>query len=278
MECQKCQAQIPAHVRLCVVCGVDVGCPNVRAAQDAEEVSALRERVRIQQEYAANRHLSEVLESFRLATSDARAVMCKPLGLVSHLVSSDNLMFATFYEDVAASARIPEDNDWDRSRQPADAMLFAYYFQHLGFALLSLDGSGADGYGGVCMTLRDVAIRDRATTFEENSILFVKRHSLHPGDPVPKGFRATWSARGDHAVAKLGHLVEEGMTFARFTELLRSGNSRDADFIEVNIYGPIHRRAIERAITSNPTNREDRLLWKSIQRKLLDVGATIGAN
>jgi hypothetical protein len=272
--CGDCGAAVPDAVRECVVCGADAGFPNVRAAARPAEVAALNERVTKQEEYAANKAYAATLMDFRHAADSAEAVLCAAVGRVSQLASSDNELFATFYEGVGGSARIPEQNEWDALRQSVDALLFPYFFQHLKFAALSLDGTGVAEYGGVCLQLRDAAIGRRATTFEENSVTFVKRHNLGPGKDVPRGYRATWDRRGAHAVAKLGHLIRTGMTTSDFATLLH-GDSRAGEFIEVHIYGPLHRRAIASAHAKRPGRRADRVLLDSIGRKLNEVGATL---
>lgn len=275
MTCPNCTADVPPHERNCVVCGTDVGPPNVRAAMDSEEAEAMAGRLAQQQEDARQTGRERILTEFHSLVSRSVAVMCAPIGKVSQLVSSDNELYVTFYSAVASGSRIPEQNEWDRLRQPVDSAFFPYYFSNLCFALLSLDGSGSKGYGAVCLTLREVAIAERATTFEENTIEFCKRHKLAIGQRIPAGYRAPWKLRGDHAVAKLGHRVTVGMTPHDFQNLLLSGDSRIDDFIEVHIFGRIHRRAIQSAKVTRPSTREDRILINSIVNKLGEVGATL---
>jgi len=111
---------------------------------------------------------------------------------VSELLSSDNTLFATFYQSVHGDARLPEDNEWDRIRQSVDSLLFPYYYDQLRYAALSVDGSGVTGYGEYCVVLKDAAITNRASVFEEDTVLFVKHHRIVAGDPLPPGFRAIW--------------------------------------------------------------------------------------
>jgi len=49
----------------------------------------------------------------------------------------------------------------------------------------------------------------------------------------------------------------------------------DDDFIEVHIWGPIHRTAIERVVGPKAKSREDRVLWNSLETKLSEVGAVL---
>ena len=97
----ECSAEVPAHVRNCVVCGTDAGCPNVRSS---------------------------------------KAVVSLPLSRVNELVSSDNSLYCTYYQGVDADSRLPESNEWDSVRQSVDALVFPYYFKEIRFGALTLDG------------------------------------------------------------------------------------------------------------------------------------------
>ena len=78
-------------------------------------------------------------------------------------------------------------------------------------------------------------------------------------------------------MAKLHPRIEAGMSPAAFPGILveQGVKSEDSDFIEVQIYGPLHRRSIERVIGPEPKARADKLIWKRVKRKLAELGATI---
>lgn len=270
MNCpnSECSAEVPAHERNCVVCGTDAGCPNVRAALEVIEVKSLTVRVEEAQKYAKSVGAERVLSEFCDAVRSAKAVVSLPVSRVNELVSSDNALYGTFYQCVDADSRLPESNEWDSLRQSVDALVFPYYFKEIRFGALTLDGRGVAKYGGLSMLLRDAAIRNRATVFEENTVTFVNKR-VHRGDAIPTGYRAVWDSRDRLAAAKIGPKIVSSTTKEEFPALLLDGD----DFIEVHIFGPIHRKAIEKLTGKRPRQRTDRVLLKSIERKVKELGA-----
>jgi hypothetical protein len=200
--------------------------------------------------------------------------VCRPLAQLNEILSSDNQLYATFYQNVQANSRLPQDNEWDRIRQAVDALLFPYYYEDIRFGALSLDGSGVSGYGDYCISLRQAAIRERASVFEENTILFIKKRRIVAGDVLPLGYRASWKNRAMLAAAKLGGRLNPATTSDEYQALLIPLSARDADFIEVHIFGPIHRLAIKHLSGPQPRKKADKLILRSIIRKLNEIGAT----
>ncbi len=274
MKCTNCKEEVPMHVRSCVVCGADVGFPNVRAASTVEESSALQLRFDESKKHADSHGCSEILDSFRTAVANSSAVVCSSLSKVHELLSSDNLLYQTFYQVIGSEGRLPENNEWDKIRESIDSLLFPHYHEHIRFGSLSIDRKGLPGYGGYCMALKDVAIKDRATVFEENSILFIKKRRIVPGDELPYGYRATWERKDLLAAAKLGKRLTSVTKVEEFSHILVSSSAKDADFIEVHIYGPIHRRSIEYLSGREPRERADKVLLKSVLQKLKDIGVS----
>jgi hypothetical protein len=275
MKCSNCQEEVPDHVRSCVVCGADVGYPNVRAALRDEEVSALNLRVTEVEQDATLRGCKSVLAKFRDSAANSSVVVARSLGRISVLLSSDTELYTTFYKAVGGEARLPEDNECDKARQPVDTMLFPFYAENIRFGSLSLDLSGISTYGDYFMVLKELAIKDRATVFEENSIRFIKRLGIVPGDPLPLGYRATWMNRSSLVAAKLGKRLTTATTEREFPQLLANSAIPDPDFIEVHIYGPIHRRAIKHISGPQPRQKADKVLLKSISKKLREIDATL---
>jgi hypothetical protein len=197
---------------------------------------------------------------------------------VYDLVSSDNELYATFHQLVRAEARLPEDNEYDRFRTPVDATMFPGYYDRIRFAALSLDGRwSAPRYGAFAIVVRDESIRDRATVFEENSFHFCRKH-VRVGDPVPPGYRAVWSERDRLAAAKLHAKLEVGTIPTEFKDILlkpdRAGKGQD-EFIEVHIFGPLHRQGIERVTGPKPKRRADQVKLREMKRMLGEVGADL---
>ncbi len=271
MHCSRCHTEITEFERHCPACDLDLGYPNVRAAQKAGEQEALAQRYEKARVAAAARGCGGLLADFCQAVRASRAVLCRSLSKVKDLLSSDNELYATFYQLVGAGARRPEDTQLERERLLADNLLFPHYHDKVRFAALSLTGRGAMSYGECSLALKDLAIRHRATVFEENSLYFWKRRNLGSGAPVPAGCRATWDQRDQLAAAKLEPLLQPDMGQQDFAGLLlRTSGEWNEDFIEVHIYGPLHRQSVERLVLRQPKHRADQAILKEVQRLLRD--------
>lgn len=275
--CTACGAPVPPHLRNCAVCGTDNECPNVRAARNTREQAALQERLRNAEISADARTCLTVLNSFGTAVLNSRAVIARSLGVVHNIVKSDNELYVPFYKQVASGARLPEVNGWDQGRTAADSTILPNYHQEISFAALSLDGKGLTAYGAYTIVLRDQAVALRASVFEENPFTFNQRHRIIAGQPVIPGYRAIWSERDILAKAKLHHLLNSKTTPDKFAGILMTQRSAsgDPDFIEVHIFGNIHRRAIDRVLGPRPRSGLDNVLFKDIERALRQVGATL---
>jgi hypothetical protein len=273
MKCCNCNEEIPDFYRFCTVCGADAGCPNVRAALRSDEVDALKLRVKEAEEYVTARGCKDILDQFCNSIAQSSVVIGSSLGRINALLSSDNELFVTFYKAVGSEARIPEDNAWDKIRQSVDSLLFPYYYEDIHFGSLSLDLTGISIFGSCFMVLKDLAIKDRATVFEENSIIFIRNHGIVAGDPFPLGYRATWTNRSLLVAAKLGKRLTPTTTEAEFPKLLADSDTKD--FVEVHIYGPIHRRAIKHLSVSEPLQKPDKVILKSVIKKCKEIGASM---
>ena len=227
-------------------------------------------RVEKAQADAKSAGTEQVLAEFRDAVRSSKAAVSLPLSRVNELVSSDNTLYSTFYQGVDSHSRLPESNEWDSVRQSVDALLFPYYFKEIRFGALTHDGFGVAKYGGLSIVLRDAAIRNRASVFEENTFEFVRKH-VPKGSAIPAGYRAVWDSRDSLAAAKIAPRIFSSTKKGEFRTLLLDGD----DFIEVHIWGPIHRRAIEKLTGKSPRQKIDRVLLESIKRKVKEVGAEV---
>jgi hypothetical protein len=220
-----------------------------------------------------------VLENFEKAVQNSKAVLCRSLGVASWLISSDNVLFGTFWLEVDAGTRLPADNEFDRARRAVDATFFPSYEREIRFAALTLDERGPEAYGDCSIVLKDVSVANRASVCEENTLVFCRQHKVVAGEPPPLGYRATWNERSRLAGAKLHSQLSQGMMDKDFPGiLLRQGHrTDDVEFIEVHIYGSLNRESIEcmwiaKRVLQVP---EEKLLAESIKRKLERVGAKV---
>jgi len=276
--CTACSSPIPSNKRDCVVCGTDNGCPNVRQAEGSVEKTALAERLADAEVSANARGCLDILKKFGVAVLSSSAVMARSLAVLDSLVKSDKSLYIPFYKQVSSGARIPEDNDWDLGRTAADSTVMPHYFEEISFAALSLDLVGLTAYGAYSIILKEQAIALRASVFEENPFIFNRRHRIIAGEACTPGYRATWRQRHVLAKAKLQSLLNSGTTPDQFAGILLSpkgAGTGDPDYIEVHIFGDIHRRAIERVIGPKPKHRVDRAILKSIEKALVEVGASL---
>ncbi len=139
--------------------------------------------------------------------------------------------------------------------------MFPHYAKEIRFAALSLDGVGVTDYGSCSMVLRNLAISERATVFEENSLEFCRSRELGVGRSVPPGYRAVWEERDLLVCAKLVGRLSPSTTDDSFPGILKSGK----DFVEVHIYGSLHRGSIERIVVKRSAKREDGVLLSAIR-------------
>ena len=277
MDCHTCGERVPASVRYCPSCQSDVGFPNVRASELPEEKAALRQRLTDARTSTRARKCEAVLDDFGRAVLQSRAVICRSIGILSSLVASDNVMYGNYYKQIEGDARLPEDNAFDRGRPAVDGTLFPNYHKDMYFAALSLDKIGLTSYGEYSIVLKEKMISGRASVFEENGFHFCPKHRIVVGDPIPPGYRAIWIDRNELGMAKLHSKIESSTRPNQYPGILLSqgANPKDADFIEVHIWGPIHRSAIELVVGPKPKRREDIALWNSVRTKLTEVGATL---
>lgn len=278
MKCPapSCATDIPASVDRCVVCGADVGFPNVRAAAVPEESAALDARYKSALDDATARDCLEPLLEFEVAIADTKAVLSRPLASLHQLCQSDAELYSTFSKAVDAQMRLPKEDKWDQGREALESLLFPNFNREIRFAALSLDGRGPSGYGEASAVLKTDTIKTRATVFEENPFVFVERHKILAGKPLPPGFRATWDRRTRLAAAKLGPRISSQTKPEDFPALLLStADATDADMIEVHIYGTLHRRNIEAVSITKPKRSADRALLRDLERRLAETGASL---
>ncbi len=272
---KECREEVPDYQRNCVVCGTDAGYPNVRKADRSEEIEAVEKRFQTSVEDCRTRDCQGVMEQFLLALKDSEAVFCRSLPKILELIESDNALYATYYQLVNAETRLPEKNVYDTTRTAVDNTLFPNYHQHIRFAALTLDGQGPTSYGGCSVVLKESAIRDRASVFEENSFEFFQKNKFTIGAQIPAGFRTSWSNRGRLALAKLGSRLDKDTGSTNFPNILMVNTKETPDFVEVHIYGPIHRRAIKAVVIKQPTKKADKILLASVKRTLTEIKAQI---
>jgi hypothetical protein len=245
-----------------------------------DEVKALADRLSNAEVSAASRGITQVLNDFGdVVESESVAVIARGLPLVCWLASGDNALYTSFQKQVSSGERIPEDNQWDQSRAAVEGAIYPNYSAEITFGALSIDRIGALAYGAYCIVLKTSMIESRTTIFDENPFEFFKRHQIVLGTTsIPAGYRSTWSDRGKAAKAKLHPKLEKTTSRDEFASLLLSqgaGGTGMVECMETHIFGPIHRRAIERVIGRKPKNKADGAILRSLRTNLESVGASL---
>ena len=144
--------------------------------------------------------------------------------------------------------------------------------------MLSLNDRGPATFGHFIIVLRESLIASRSTVFERNSVVFFQKLAdTKVGDAPPPGYRAVWAHRSRLAMAKhYGQIVPTTVVGDYSSILVRAGSKpEDDEFIEVHIYGPIHRRAIEKVVCPPAPRGKKYPIYKDLERKLKECGATL---
>ena len=277
LACKHCGSPIAAEKRNCESCGEDNGYPNVRIADSPQERTILKQRLNDAEISTAARRCKDVLDRFGTVILGSRAVISRSLAVVQDLIGNDRRSYTSYQRQLASGARVAEENEFDRIRTQVEAALFPNFHAEVVFGFLSLDHAPLGGYGAYSMVLKEDMISHRATVFEENLVVLSKRLRLILSDPIPPGYRAKWEHRDILAKAKLHGELESGMSDSDFSRILVNdrGGTGDSDFIEVHIFGPINRYTIDRVVGHLPKPREDRLIWRRLERQLKPLGISV---
>ena len=279
--CKECGNPIPTGESLCPHCARPALYPNVEAAEQPEERSALEERYCRAVGEAEARGCEAKLREFEQAASTSRAVVARSSPDLFRLATSDREIYATYYQQIRAGVRLIHGDKWDILRAVVDDALFPNYKDHIRFAALSLDGQGLPKYGNCSIVLRDGMIAHRATTFEGNSVIFLSRCNIRMGQAyrLPRGHRSTWGERRKLCAAKKADQLHPSTDWAEFPELLLKERARaeDDDFVEVHIWGPMTRCTFEKVVIRPGANatRAERARLKALKLTLDEAGVPV---
>jgi hypothetical protein len=277
--CRDCGVEFQINFERCPHCARPGLFPNVRFAElERVELNARYEDARREAEGRGARAAFKAFEE--RVGADSKAVLARSANELQRLATSDNEVYATFYELLGAHVRLWETGKWSVLRSAADAAFFPGFHTQIRFAALSLDSAGLSNYGDCSITLRAEMIAHRASVFEENTVTFLERRNLpfpRLAD-LPAGFRATWDERARLCAAKLAKLIEAGATSeAHGSLLLKQGQTSASDeFVEVHIWGPMTARTFERVTFRRGTARASRAIISRINlRRLERMGVQI---
>lgn len=209
-------------------------------------------------------NLESELARLEAITSTTKVAICRNLNALYHFVTAGQSLQISFYRQVSSGGRLPENNAFDDIRTSVDSRLFPHYYQDILFGALTATDAGVTSYGPYSIFLNDVAISDRTSLFEENSLVFFRdKHKIAPGDKVPVGYRATWAERALLAAAKLHPRLTAEIPENELASLvlLNAGSIEKEDFIEAHIHGSLSLYSVEKVCGPNAdTGRESVML------------------
>ena len=185
VNCHACGSRVPAASRICPACGEDNGYPNVRLAQSDDETSALEKRLENAETSAEAGGYLAVLNDFGSAVASSEAIIARPLGPIMDMLDNENLTYTSYHYQLAAQARTPEDNEFDRVRTQFESAISPNFHAEIRYGALTLDDHWPAKFGDYAMVLEDRMICARATVFEENPYEFVNRHRIIIGHSLP---------------------------------------------------------------------------------------------
>jgi hypothetical protein len=248
--CTHCGHDFPASRDHCPHCAWPLLPPNMAAAEDPTEVSALEARYASAMADLDLRGARQTAAALEGALQRSQCVCTRSVAEVHRLASSDRQLYATFYQLVEGGVVIPEEGEWDRRRRPVDDVLFPGYRDKIHFGALTLDGRGVRNYGPCALVLSERMVAHRSTVFDDNTVLWMERQGIRVSQAhqLPGGFRAPWQARGRLGLAKLADALEPFTAPASFAGLVLCDGetSRDDAFIEAHVYGPVSIRTAQR--------------------------------
>lgn len=279
LQCTFCQHDFPSMSERCPHCARPGLFPNVTAAEDPSETSALEKRYQTAIQDAASRGCDNVLHDFENVVKNSYAVINRSLREADRIATSDKQLYATYYQLLESQVTLPSGNEWDTLRAVVDEALMPGFKKQIRFAALSLDGVGLSNYGECSLALRENMIAHRASVFEENSVVFMKSRNIKfsEADSLPEGYRATWDERWKLAAAKISPNIGHNTQPADFANLLLSEGATSADdsFVEAHIFGSMTVHTIERVTATRPKGRSAQVFLKSLKERLEKVGVNL---
>ncbi|MBK6976111.1 MAG: hypothetical protein IPH28_02500 [Cytophagaceae bacterium] len=271
IDCPTCKYENSLVVQNCVSCGTFLGYPNVNDAKRPEEFDSLRSRYdEVSLKITSDAHKNKIKDFEDAIKTDARAVVNIDLDYLETFIVTKNNLYSSYGRATAGETRAYAKSEFDKQRNGVEGFLFGSYADNIRYATLSLDKSGLKSYADYSLSLKDIAIAQRATVLEENSYIIVQKYF----DKIPNGYKATWQNKHLLAVVKCaGEIIKKNKT--TFAEILlkSTGDRKTDDFIEVHIFGPFNKESVESVKGSSIlTESLDKLKLAKIKNHLTSLG------
>ncbi len=114
--CPNCATEVRAHEKDCPSCFSFCWFPNVRKAEEVEELAELDNRYSSAVASAAGRGREAEFSGYESALSGSVAVVCRSLDQTKALLSSNSAVYISFYKQRSSGARRPEDTEIETQR------------------------------------------------------------------------------------------------------------------------------------------------------------------
>jgi len=268
--------------RICPHCGRPGLYPNVRAAEAPDEVVALEQRYLAAFSDATARGADTALLDFEAEVRQSKAVLARTANELQRLATSDKQIYATYYELLRAGVISHAGDRWAVLRALADEAMFPGYKEEIRFAALTLDMRGLSNYGDCFVVFRNDMIAHRASTFEENSTMFMRHHRIQmsEADKLPRGYRATWDDRSWLCAAKLFRRIDAHTPKDEYSKLLlrQGATTADDDFVEVHVWGPMTARTFEQVSVTTRSRRANRVIISALRERLGKLSVKLQVN
>jgi hypothetical protein len=254
--CKVCRRLLQSNEMHCPKCGSFDDFPNVKLAR--AEHSQLCSRAKSARESARAAGADVLLDELEVLAASTRAVLNMSASFAHLLLASDDTLYSS-YRRLVGTARRPAQPQNDRDRVTVEGKLYGSSGGEVVYAALAAGPHGLISYDPISVTLTEQAVMTRSSLLEENSYSFAKRHDLRVLGPMPTGYLATWDNRAELVIAKLGSTLTAGLEPTPLADwILRSDGDRETDeFIEVHIWGGVHRDGVEGMAVSDAISDED---------------------
>ncbi len=186
IECQHCGAVISSALRTCLACNADCGFPNVRECSSEDERLELNRRFRSAELEANTNGTGAEFNAIQEQVAEGSGVVvAMPASIARNLFISPRNLYANYEALVGANVLSPSDPATERERLGSASLIFGSYADEMRYGVLSLTTEGAPNYGDIYCRLRSVSISDRVNFLENDSFVFIDKHSLAPGIQIP---------------------------------------------------------------------------------------------
>src|ERR1022692_1241272 len=105
---EDCGHELPVRADRCPHCGRPGLFPNVRAAQQPDELSELERRYARARAEIQGRGCDGVADAFERAIASSHAIIARPLSEVERLARNDREGYSTYYKAIEGEARLPD--------------------------------------------------------------------------------------------------------------------------------------------------------------------------